>query len=124
MDDDSSPTLALGRYGEELAAAHLVAAGMVLLERNWRCRAGELDLVAQEPDGTIVFVEVKTRSGTGFGAPSEAVDRRKAAKVRSVALRWLVERRPPGAGDLRFDVISIVRRRGAAPELQHLRAAF
>jgi len=122
--DHTSPALALGRYGEALAAEHLVATGMVLLDRNWRCRDGELDLVGREPDGTIVFVEVKTRSGVGFGEPSEAVDRRKAAKVRQVALRWLTERRPPGAGDLRFDVVSIVRRRGAAPELTHLRAAF
>ena len=122
--DHTSPALALGRYGEALAAEHLVATGMVVLDRNWRCRDGELDLVGREPDGTIVFVEVKTRSGVGFGEPSEAVDRRKAAKVRQVALRWLAERRPPGTGDLRFDVVSIVRRRGAAPELTHLRAAF
>lgn len=122
--DHTSPALALGQYGEALAAEHLVATGMVVLDRNWRCRDGELDLVGREPDGTIVFIEVKTRSGVGFGEPSEAVDRRKAAKVRQVALRWLAERRPPGAGDLRFDVISIVRRRGAAPELTHLRAAF
>ena len=115
---------ALGRYGEDVAALHLRAAGMQVLSRNWRCREGELDLVAREADGTLVFVEVKTRSGSGYGAPSEAVDRRKSAKVRQVACRWLVEHRPAGAGDLRFDVVSIVRRPGWAPVVTHLRGAF
>ena len=121
---DETAAQALGRYGEQLAEQHLVAAGMQVLDRNWRCREGELDLVVREPDGTVVFVEVKTRSGTGFGAPAEAVGARKAAKVRQVACRWLAERRPPGAGDLRFDVIAIVRRRGYAPVLTHFKAAF
>ena len=116
--------MALGRYGEQVAGEHLLAAGLVLLARNWRCREGELDLVAREPDGTIVFVEVKTRSGLGFGAPSEAVGRVKAAKVRQVACRWLAECRPPGQAELRFDVVSIVRRRGYAPIVEHLRGAF
>ena len=121
---DDSPRAALGRYGEQLAADHLLALGMQVLDRNWRCREGELDLVARDVDGTLVFVEVKTRSGTGFGEPSEAVGRRKAAKVRQVALLWLAQCRPPGVGELRFDVVSIVRRRGYAAELTHLTAAF
>ena len=114
----------LGRYGEDLAAEHLTGLGLEVLDRNWRCPQGELDLVVRDRDGTIVFVEVKTRSGTGFGAPSEAVGRRKAAKVRQVACCWLQERRPSGRADLRFDVVSIVRRRGFAPVLTHLQAAF
>lgn len=121
---EQTATQALGQYGEELAAQHLVAAGMQVLDRNWRCREGELDLVVRDRDGTLVFVEVKTRSGTAFGEPSEAVGHRKAAKVRQVACRWLLERRPPGAAGLRFDVVSIVRRRGHAPVLTHLRGAF
>ena len=120
----SDAGVALGRYGEQVAGEHLLAAGLVLLARNWRCREGELDLVAREPDGTIVFVEVKTRSGLGFGAPSEAVGRVKAAKVRQVACRWLAECGPPGQAELRFDVVSIVRRRGYAPIVEHLRGAF
>ena len=115
---------ALGRYGEDLAEQQLLAAGLVVLDRNWRCPTGELDLVARDRDGTLVFVEVKTRSGTGFGEPSEAVGRVKAAKVRAVAFQWLLARRPPGSADLRFDVVSIVRRRGHAPVVTHLRAAF
>lgn len=121
---EQTATQALGQYGEDVAEQHLLAAGMVVLDRNWRCREGELDLVAREPDGTIVFVEVKTRSGTGFGEPSEAVGRKKAAKVRQVACRWLVECRPSGTPGLRFDVVSIVRRRGYAPVVTHLHAAF
>ncbi len=121
---DESRTAALGRYGEQLAAEHLTAAGMTVLARNWRCAEGELDLVLRDTDGTLVFCEVKTRSGTGFGEPSEAVGPRKAHKLRTLACRWLVEHRPPGAADLRFDVVSVVRQRGSAPQLQHLRGAL
>ena len=114
---------ALGRYGEQLAVEHLQGAGLQVLARNWRCREGELDVVAR--DGTtVVFVEVKTRSGTGFGEPAEAVTLRKARRLRLLACRWLEQHRPPGAGDLRFDVVAVTRRRGCAPELVHLRGAF
>ena len=117
------PSMELGRYGEELAAQHLTAAGMEVLARNWRCREGELDIVALDGDA-LVFVEVKARSGTGFGQPAEAVGPVKARRIRGLACRWLEEHRPAGGHDLRFDVVSVVRRRGAAPELLHLRGAF
>ena len=113
----------LGAWGEALAEQHLVAGGCQVLARNWRCREGELDLVAL--DGTdLVFVEVKTRSGVGFGEPSEAVGRVKARRVRTLALRWLADHRPAGTHDLRFDVVSIVRRPGYAPTVTHLRGVF
>lgn len=115
---------ALGRWGEDLAAEHLVATGARVLARNWRCRQGELDIVALEPGGTVVFCEVKTRSGTGFGEPAEAVGPVKARRIRAVACQWLTEHRPPGAGELRFDVVSVVRSRGTAPRVVHLRGAF
>lgn len=115
---------ALGRWGEDLAAQHLTATGARLLARNWRCREGEIDLVAQEADGTVVFVEVKTRAGTGFGQPAEAVGVVKARRIRAVACRWLAECRPPGAGELRFDVVAIVCAPGGVPAVHHLRAAF
>ena len=114
---------ALGRYGEDVAVAHLEAAGLEVLDRNWRCREGELDVVARSGP-VLVFVEVKTRSGTGFGEPAEAVTLVKARRLRVLACRWLAERRPPGAGELRFDVVSVVRRRGSAPEVVHLQGAF
>ena len=113
----------LGRWGEDLAVQHLQAAGYEVLDRNWRCREGELDVVAREP-GVLVFVEVKARSGTGFGTPAEAVGRVKAGRLRRLACRWLEVHRPAGRFDLRFDVVAIVRHRGAAPEVLHLRGAF
>jgi len=115
---------ALGRYGEDLAAAHLLDCGHELLARNWRCREGELDLVARDRDGTVVFVEVKTRGGTAFGEPAEAVGPVKARRIRVLACRWLSEHPPGGAPELRFDVVAVVRRRGEAPVLSHLREAF
>ena len=117
-------TAALGRWGEDLAAEHLAADGMHVLARNWRCKEGELDAVALDADGTVVFVEVKTRAGTGFGEPAEAVGRVKARRLRTLACRWLLEHRPPGATELRFDVVAIVRRRGVPPDVTHLRGAF
>ncbi len=120
----SDRTAALGRWGEDLAARHLTAAGMQVLDRNWRCARGELDLVARDRDGTIVFVEVKTRSGTGFGAPAEAVGRAKARRLRVLACCWLLEHRQPRGVDLRFDVVGIVKAPGRAPELVHLLSAF
>ena len=117
-------TAALGRWGEDLAAEHLTAAGMQVLARNWRCPEGELDAVARDVDGTVVFVEVKTRAGNGFGDPAEAVGPVKARRLRTLACRWLLEHRPPGASELRFDVVAIVRVPGQPPQLTHLREAF
>jgi len=120
----SDRTASLGRWGEDLAARHLTSVGMHVLDRNWRCAQGELDLVARDRDGTVVFVEVQTRSGTGFGSPAEAVSPAKARRLRLLACRWLLEHRQPGAVDLRFDVVGIVRAPGRVAELVHLRAAF
>lgn len=116
----------LGRWGEELAVKHLRAQGMQVLDRNWRCREGELDVVARE-GAAIVFVEVKARSGLGYGEPAEAVSPVKARRIRVLAARWLAEQREAGrcggGWDLRFDVVSVLRTNGL-PEVLHLRAAF
>lgn len=114
---------ALGAWGEDLAVAHLEGSGYTVLARNWRCREGELDIVALG-GGAVVFVEVKTRSSVDFGEPAEAVSPVKARRIRGLAARWLNECRPPGSHDLRFDVVSIVRRHGQDPELLHLEGAF
>lgn len=114
---------ALGRWGEDLAAQHLASEGYELLARNWRCRAGELDIVARGGD-VLAFVEVKTRSGLAFGEPSEAVTAVKARRIHVLAFQWLAECRPPGRHELRFDVISVIRRPPEQPELLHLKAAF
>lgn len=122
MADDSRARL--GRWGEDLAAAHYEATGARVLARNWRCRQGELDIVAWEPGGTVVFCEVKTRSGLDFGAPAEAVGAVKARRIRLLACRWLDDHRPPGVRELRFDVIAVVRPHGSEPQVTHLRRAF
>ncbi len=114
----------LGRWGEDLAAQHLTATGAQVLARNWRCREGEIDLVVLDPDGTLIFCEVKTRSSTAFGEPAEAVGPVKARRIRAVACRWLEGHRPAGNHDLRFDVIGVLRERGTAPRVVHLRGAF
>lgn len=105
---------AVGRHGEELAARHLETAGLRILARNWRCREGELDIIARDGD-LLVFVEVKTRSSLAFGTPAEAVDRAKSARIRHLALRWIMAQRDePGSqfwAAVRFDVVSVVRGR-------------
>ncbi|BFV57120.1 YraN family protein [Kitasatospora sp. CMC57] len=83
----------LGRYGEEVAARWLTAGGLRILERNWRCAEGELDIIALDGD-TIAVCEVKTRSERGFQQPSEGIDQTKAARLRRLAERWLGERWP------------------------------
>ncbi len=120
----ANPKDVLGRRGEDLAAEHLVAAGLVLVERNWRCRDGEIDLIALEPAGpTLVFCEVKTRSSAAFGLPVEAVGRMKSARLRRLASQWLHEHDHVRA-DVRFDVVGVLCAPGAAPVLQHLQGAF
>src|SRR3954451_18085360 len=95
----------LGKDGEDFAVRHLVGTGFEIVDRNWRCDAGEIDIVAC--DGTdVVIVEVKTRSSTDYGLPAEAVTWQKAAKLRELAVRWL--RDHPTPLSVRFDVISIV----------------
>ena len=113
---------AVGRYGEDVAARHLTDAGLHILARNWRCREGEIDIVATER-GALVFCEVKTRRGVGFGLPAEAITRRKADRLRRLAYLWLQEH-PGGGVDVRFDVVSVLRPPTGAAVVEHLRGAF
>jgi putative endonuclease len=114
---------ALGRFGEDVAVQRLLGAGLVVLERNWRCPDGELDIVAR--DGAVaVFVEVKTRSTDAFGDPSEAVTARKAARIHRLAGRWLAEHPDVSADEMRFDVVSVLRRRTGGVSVTHLSGAF
>ncbi len=113
---------ALGRYGEQVAAAHLVARGWRVVDRNWRGRDGELDLVAL--DGTtLVVVEVKTRSGPGFGHPALAVTPDKLARLRRLTGQWLAEHdlRPP---EVRLDVIAVRTDVPADRRVEHLRGVL
>jgi putative endonuclease len=123
----------LGRYGEEVAAAHLVAAGLSIVARNWRCREGEVDIVALDGD-VLVMCEVKTRRGVGFGTPLDAVTPAKAARLRRLALQWLSDQRAGAVSsvaadfarytEVRFDVVSVLRPLSGATSVEHLRGAF
>jgi putative endonuclease len=96
---------ARGRWGEQQAAGWYERRGGVVLDRNWRCDRGELDLVVWL-DGTVVFAEVKARSSERFGPASAAVGERKQRTLRVLATRWLDEH-PDRRGALRFDVVAI-----------------
>jgi putative endonuclease len=96
----------LGRRGEQLAVEHLTAQGYTIIDRNWRCPIGEIDIVARH-GGTAVVVEVKTRSGVGFGHPLDAVTPRKLARLRRLAGAWC-EAHPGDSDALRIDVIGVI----------------
>jgi putative endonuclease len=113
---------ALGRFGEQVAAEHLERAGLTILDRNWRCPEGEIDIVASDGD-ILVVCEVKTRSGLAYGDPAEAVVAAKSARLRRLALRWLAAHHLSWR-ELRFDVITVLRRRQDKPLVRHVRGAF
>ncbi|HXY95271.1 MAG TPA: YraN family protein [Acidimicrobiia bacterium] len=114
---------ALGVAGEEAVARWYAAAGYVVVDRNWRCREGELDLVVAR-SRVLVFCEVKTRRGLAFGAPFEAVTPTKQRRLRTLALRWLAEHPAHRAPEVRFDVASVVAEPGRPPMIEVLEAAF
>lgn len=96
----------LGRWGEELAARHLTERGYRVLDRNWRCPSGEIDIVAAQ-GGALVVVEVKTRRSVNFGHPFEAVTPTKLGRLHRLGLAWR-SAHPGRHGVLRIDVVSVV----------------
>ncbi|KUI32257.1 hypothetical protein AU196_22060 [Mycobacterium sp. IS-1742] len=109
----------IGTLGEDLAVEHLRGLGMQVLERNWRCRYGELDVIVTDPHGSaVVFVEVKTRTGDGFGGLAEAVTPQKVRRLRRLAGLWLAGQETRWAA-VRIDVIG-VRLGGRVPVIHHL----
>lgn len=116
---------ALGRYGEDSAARRLRAAGMAVLERNWRCAGGGIDIVARDRDALVVC-EVKTRRAGGYEHPMAAVTPAKAARLRRLAARWLSERwlvryGVPPAGGVRLDLVGVLLPVRGGPVVQHVR---
>jgi len=110
----------IGALGERLATEHLTGLGLRILARNWRCRYGELDVIAADPiTNTVVFVEVKTRTGDGFGGLAHAVTERKARRLRRLAAWWLATQERRWAA-VRIDVIGVRIGRRRTPEISHL----
>jgi putative endonuclease len=112
----------VGQYGERVAGRFLRDSGLQVLELNWRCSRGEVDIIARD-GAVLVFCEVKTRSSGLFGDPSEAVGPGKMIRLRSLALQWLTDH-PGGWDEIRFDVITVLRRHRKPAQVRHLRGAF
>lgn len=111
----------LGALGEHLAVQHLANLGLQILNRNWRCRYGELDVIACDPASrAVVFVEVKTRTGDGYGGLAHAVTEWKVRRLRRLAALWLAGQNRRWAA-IRIDVIGVRIGRGRTPELTHLK---
>lgn len=112
----------LGRRGEKLAAEHLTANGLTVVDRNWRCAQGEIDLVAVDA-GELVFVEVKTRSSIAFGHPLEAITVQKLSRLRRLAAAWC-EAHPGNHDRIRIDAIAIIAPTRGLIEIEHLERVF
>jgi putative endonuclease len=110
----------LGDKGEDLAVKHLKKNGYRVLVRNYKASMGEIDIIANDR-GTLVFVEVKTRTGDLFGKPEEAVDLKKQLKIKRTALHYMsrLKKEQPS----RFDIVSI-HIRGKADKIYHIKDAF
>ena len=111
--------LATGGYGETRAAMYLAGLGMVVLDRNWRCEQGEIDLVLKDGE-VLVFCEVKTRASAAFGGPLEAVSPVKLARLRRLAARWLQEH-PISAAEVRLDLVGVLLDRSGDARFDHVR---
>ncbi|GIO10840.1 UPF0102 protein [Cohnella xylanilytica] len=116
---------ATGLAAEREAARHLTALGYRIVERNWRCRSGEIDLIALD-GGVLVFVEVRSRRNpTRFGTAVEAITPRKRAQVRAVAQIYLAMSPSARDSSVRFDVVAVTfDGEGQVAELRHLEGAF
>lgn len=113
-------TQALGAYGERVAARYLTDAGLVILDRRWRCRLGELDLVARD-GACLVVCEVKTRRSHRAGTALEAVTPAKLARLRRLAAVWLAEHGSTFR-EVRIDVVAVSVPRTGCPHVEHLQA--
>jgi putative endonuclease len=118
--EKSQTRIQLGALGEALAVDHLTKSGLWIVNRNWRCRYGELDVIAaDEATRTLVFVEVKTRTGDGYGGLAHAVTPRKVRRLRRLAGLWLAAQDEHWAA-IRIDVIGVRVGRRRTPEITHL----
>ena len=116
-----SDRIEVGQYGEQLAARYLTEAGYIILDRNWRCRSGEIDLVAQQGRMTVIC-EVRTRRGHRAGSGLESVTRRKLRRLQRLASQWQIENRN-GGNSLRIDVLGIQIHADNTSTIHHVRGA-
>jgi putative endonuclease len=110
---------ALGAYGEQVAARHLAEQGLVVLDRNWRCDEGELDLVLRDGD-VLVVCEVKTRTSVEHGSPHEAVTEAKLARLVRLAVRW-IDAHDVRPEEIRVDLVAVLRPRQGPALVEHVR---
>lgn len=111
----------LGQKGEELAALHLEASGYTILERNWRYRKAEIDIICKK-DKMLIFVEVKAKSYTYFGEPEESISPYKENLIIDAASQYMILN--GHEGEIRFDIISILFEKNKEPALRHYEDAF
>jgi putative endonuclease len=129
MPTPDEPRRTLGSTGERAAAAYLVRHGYTIIARNWRCRSGEIDLIARQGD-QLVFVEVRTRRAALAGLAEESITPTKQARLRTLAYTYLQEHAHDGDGanpaiEWRIDVIAVqMGRRGRVVALNHIPAAI
>ena len=109
----------LGKWGEDLAVAYLQEKGYQLIERDWKSGRRDIDIIAKDETGAIVFVEVKTRRSRVFGEPEEAIDYRKMQSLQQAINHYIKFRHINS--DVRFDIISIVGTIGSEPEINHIK---
>ena len=112
------PKQRIGAFGEDVTSQFLIERGDEILDRNWRIREGEIDLVSLSADGVFHFVEVKTRSSLAFGHPFEAINREKAHRMQRLALGWLATHGCLGC-EYTIDVVAIVLSVDGSHELEY-----
>lgn len=110
-----------GKWGEDLAVTHILREGLVLLERNWRYKRAEIDIIAREGE-VLVFIEVKTRSYADFGLPEEMINKRKQKFLTDAAMAYM--RSIGHEWEIRFDILSVLGKPGGNIDIRHFRDAF
>jgi len=114
----------IGNQGEEIATNYLADRGYRIMERNFRCKGGEVDIIARDPgDKSLIFIEVKARRGLSYGVPQLAVTLFKQRQISKAALTWLSKNRLHDT-NARFDVIAILLHTDAAHSIEHIKNAF
>lgn len=118
----TDPRRAVAKLGEDAAVQYLARAGYTILDRNYRCRAGEIDVIARDGN-QLVFAEVRTRTGPAFGTPEDSVTHAKSTKMSACALAYLAER-PAALGPWRVDFLAVDVRAGRVTQIRHLKNAL